>query len=363
MTRTDKIILKVFFGMVIIFLSLIIIGSILLDIISIIGFIEAFYFVVMFGFSITGILVFYYYYKSGILTTKKVLLWAVKIAAVFALIFASIITFYFIVNVDFPFDPWLDAFTKAIVFIFMFLAMWLVIIIMAIFFIILGFGMIGVLVAIERAVAPELLLHISRITKHTTGSMKQKHRKRYLVYAGIRWLIVIPDVLNTKTLTIRGSKPKNRLPWPNLWKAMMWQILFGTIVLIYISLNPLLLETINFQTLFDFASNVSLFIPFIILPWFIFLRLNAKIEGPIKDFKIYSGIVYRMYRTFITLGTIIIIIRLAFKNVSVLDVILTFPGYYFFFFIIAFALTFIYFNYFENGLVRDVSWRYEKIKD
>ncbi len=106
-----------------------------------------------------------------------------------------------------------------------------------------------------------------------------------------------------------------------------------------------------------------MFIPLIILPWFIFLRLNAKIKGPIKDFKIYSGIVYRMYRTFITLGTIIIIIRLAFKNVSVLDIIIAFPIYYFFFFIIAFVLTFVYFNYFENGLAMHVALRYNKIKD
>ena len=222
---------------------------------------------------------------------------------------------------------------KVIIFIFMFLGMWLAFILVTIGFIIMGFGMIGVLVAIERAVTPEMLLRISRITKHTTGSMKKKDSKRYLVYAGLRWLIVIPNVLDTKTLTIRGSKPKTRLPWPNLCKAMMWQILFGTIVLIYISLNPLFLETITFQNLFNFASNISMFIPLIILPWFIFLRLNAKIKGPIKDFKIYSGIVYRMYRTFITLGTIIIIIRLAFKNVSVLDIIIAFPIYYFFFFI------------------------------
>ena len=143
----------------------------------------------------------------------------------------------------------------------------------------------------------------------------------------------------------------------------MWQLLLGIIVIIYISLNPFFLESISFQSLFSIASNISLFIPIIILPWFIFLRIDARIKGPVKDFQLYSGIAYRMYRTFVTLGTIIIIIRLALKNVNLREVIMAIPIYYVFFIITVFFLTFVYFNYFENNLASDVSEGFVKIKD
>jgi hypothetical protein len=256
-----------------------------------------------------------------------------------------------------------DIVAKIIIFLIIFGAMWSVLILMMFVIIFMGFGMIGVLVAIERAVVPEILLHISRITSNTTKTMRKKAPTQHFGYSAYRWLLVIPDVLDTKNLRIRKVKPIKRFPWPIFWKAMMWQLLLGTIVLIYISLNPLLLEDISYQILFDVATNVSTFIPLVIIPWFVFLRLDAKLKGPTRDFKIYSGIVYRMYRTFITLGTIIIIIRLAFKHVSILEIVITFPIYYLTFFFATFIFTFIYFNYFETDLAKDVAYRYSKIKD
>ncbi|MCK5261833.1 MAG: hypothetical protein KAJ44_06605, partial [Thermoplasmatales archaeon] len=60
---------------------------------------------------------------------------------------------------------------------------------------------------------------------------------------------------------------------------------------------------------------------------------------------------------------LIIIIRLALKNVNPRDVIATFPIYYVFFIITIFFLTFVYFNYFENDLAKDVADRFTEIKD
>jgi len=228
--------------------------------------------------------------------------------------------------------------------------------------------MMGVLSALERGVAPEILLHVSRITPHISDSMKKKDIKAYVGYSMLRWFFIIPGALDTKTLIISHVKPKKQFPWSILKKAMMWQILLGAIVIIYISLNPFFLESMSFQNLFNIATNISLVIPFMILPWFIFLRLNARIKGPVKDLQLYSGIAYRMYRTFVTLtfvtlGTLIIIIRLALKNVNLQEVMMSFPIYYVFFIITIFFLTFVYFNYFENDLAKDVADRFTEIKD
>ena len=139
-------------------------------------------------------------------------------------------------------------------------------------------------------------------------------------------------------------------------------MLLGIVVIIYISLNPFFLEGSSFQNLFNIATVIALFIPMIIIPWYIFLRLDAKIKGPIKDYQLYGGVAYRMYRTFMTLGTILIIIRLALKNVDPQDVINTLPVFFLFFIVVILIITFVYFNYFENNLAKDVSERFDKLR-
>lgn len=311
---------------------------------------------------ITGLLAFYYYSKSGIISTKKIFKWFAIIAAIIAPVFTAVL---FLDILSKSIDPnlylWSNTAIAALIglYIGMFFAVFLVFVLLFFF----GFGMIGLLSALERGIAPEILIHVSRITPHMSDSMKKKDIKAYIGYSALRWFFIIPSSLDTKTLIISHVEPKKKFPWTILKKALMWQILLGAIVLIYISLNPFFLEVTSFQSLFNMASNISVMIPFIILPWFVLHRLNARISGPVKDFQLYSGIAYRMYRTFVTLGTLIIIIRLALKNVNPQDVITTFPIYYMFFIAIIILLTFTYFNYFENDLAKDIASRFTEIKD
>jgi len=313
-------------------------------------------------FLITGILIFRHYSKRGIISRKKVFKWFAITAAIIAPFFTAIV---FLDTLSKSSDPnlylWSGAAFGALIGIYigMFLAIFVIFVVLLLF----GFGMIGVLSALERGITPEILIHISRITPHMSDSMKKKDIKAYIGYSMLRWFFIIPSSLDTKTLIISNVKPKKQFPWPILKKALMWQILLGAIVIIYISLNPFFLEVTSFQSLFNMASNISVMIPFIILPWFVLLRLNARITGPVKDFQLYSGIVYRMYRTFVTFGTLIIIIRLALKKVNPKDVITAFPIYYMFFIAVIFLLSFVYFNYFENAMAKDIANRFNKIKD
>lgn len=361
LTKSDWKILKFFLILLIIIFSLTVIVSIYLEA-GLDQIANSLFLSLVITFFVTGILVFRNYSKRGIISTKKIFKWSAITAAIIAPFFTAIL---FLDTLSKGNDPnlylWSNAAYGALVGIYigMFLAVFLVFVIL----IVIGFGMIGILSALERGLAPEILLHVSRITPHTTDAVKKKDIKAYIVYSVLRWFLIIPGALDTKTLNISQVKPKKQFPWSVFKKALIWQILLGAIVIIYISLNPLFLEGSSFQSLFDIASNISITIPFLILPWFILLRLNARIKGPVKDFQLYSGIVYRMFRTFVTLGTLITIIRLAMIKVNPRDIIATFPIYYMFFITTIFLLTFIYFNYFENDLAKDVADRYTEIKD
>ena len=364
LTKSDKKILKFFFILLIVLFSLTVIVNIvnLYYEASLNQIVDSFFFSLIIAFFITGILVLRYYSTREIISTKKIFKRLAITAAIIAPVFTAVLFLDILSKSN---DPnlylWSNAAYGALIgtYIGMFIAVFLAFVLL----LVLGFGMIGVLSALEKGIAPEILLHVSRITPHISDSMKKKDIKTYMGYSALRWFFVIPDALDTKTLIISKVKPKKQLPWSLLKKAMFWQMLMGTIVIIYISLNPFFLELTSFQSLFTIAANLSIMIPLIILPWFVFLRLNARIKGPVKDFQLYSGIAYRMYRTFVTLGTLIIIIRLALKNVNPRDVIAAFPIYYVFFIITIFFLTFVYFNYFENDLAKDVADRFDEIKD
>ena len=359
--NSDKKILKVFFILLIILFPLTLIVNLYIEA-SLNQIVNSLYLSLLITFFITGILAFRYYSKRGIISTKKIFKWFAITAAIIAPVFTGVL---FLDTLSKNIDPnlylWSNTAYAALIgmYIGMFFAVFLVFVIL----LFIGFGMIGLLSALERSIAPEILLHISRITPHISDSMKKKDIKAYIRYSALRWFFITPSSLDTKTLIISHVKPKKQFPWPILKKALMWQILLGGIVIIYISLNPFFLEGTSFQSLFDIATNISILIPFVILPWFVLLRLNARIKGPVKDFQLYSGIAYRMYRTFVTLGTLIIIIRLALKNVNPRDVIAAFPIYYMFFITIIFILTFVYFNYFENDLAKDVADRFNEISD
>lgn len=359
--KSDWRILKLFFISLIILSFLVLIVNIYLEA-DLNQIYSSLYLSLAVTFIITGILALHYYSKEGIISTKKIFKWAVITAVITAPVFTTILFLYTLSTTT---DPnlylWSNAAYAAL--IGLYFGMFFVVFIAFIVLLFVGFGMIGILSALEKGIAPEILLHVSRITPHLSDSAKKKDLKAYIGYSVVRWLFVIPDALDTKTLVINQVIPKKQFPWPILKKALIWQILLGIIVIIYISLNPFFLEVSSFQSLFSIAQNISFAIPFIILPWFVFLRLNAKIKGPVKDFQLYSGVTYRMYRTFITLGTLIIIIRLALKNVNLRDVIIAFPIYYLFFIVAILFITFVYFNYFENDLAKDVADRFDEIKD
>ena len=361
LTKSDKKILKFFSILLIIFFPLAIIVNIYLEM-GLNQIISSLFSVIVSSFFVTGILVFYYYRKRGIISTKKILKWFAIIAAISAPFFTAVLFLDVISKSNDP-NLYLWSNVSYIVLISLYIGMFLAVFLMLVIFYLFGFGMIGVLSVLERGFIPEILLHVSRITHHISDTVKKKDTKAYRGYSVLRWFFLIPDALDTKTLTIHPVKSKKQFPWSVLKKAFFWQMLLGAVFIVYISLNPFLLEDMSFQGLFNIASNMSIFIPMVILPWFIFLKLNARIKGPAKDFQLYSGISYRMYRTFVTVGTIIIIIRLALRNINSRDVITMFSLYYGFFIIVIFLLAFIYFNYFENDLAKDIANRYAEIKD
>jgi hypothetical protein len=361
--KVDKRILKFFsiwfiFG---IFISVIVAIAVGLS-----GFMEVVSVFIVFtiiAFEITGIVAFYYYRRTRIISTKKVLKWFLKFALVFGFGFAILMQ-VLLTQTTFLDEEAVSG--PAVEIVCMFFALILAGFI-AMFFTFLGFflfafGVFGVLSVFIRRKTPDFLVEITKITSNTTDVMKKKDKNTYRGYVWLGWAFGIPDVLDTGTLTIDPGSPRQNIPWVTFKKALFLQIFFGIILVVYVSFSPFLWDYADMETLFSNASIGTSFIPLLIIPWFIYLRLDAKIKGPVKDFRVFDGLSSRMFQTIVAFGTLLLIVRMALKNPAFQSVLQGFIIYFLFFFIGIFIITFVYFNYFEEDLVYDIVQRYHELK-
>jgi hypothetical protein len=207
-------------------------------------------------------------------------------------------------------------------------------------------GFVGVLHLFMVGLIPLDLRWVKRITMR--GHLKAR---------ALAWVLLIPEHLDTGTLTIRMPERESKFPWRRFWYTMAWTVAFNILVAIYVSLNPFFLRSASLEELIGFMTSGFIIVPIVVLPWLITERLDARIEGPVKDFKLYEGIRSRLIRTFLTLGTLMIFIRFAIEDISMERIAFNFGGYIAFSFMLLFAINFIYFNYFEYELARTIAER------
>jgi MFS family permease len=362
--KVDKRIMKFFMIWFIFGLFISIIVAIAVGISGFMEVVSVFIVFTLGAFEITGFMSFYYYRKVRIVSTKKVLKWFLKFSLIFGLAFAILMQ-VLLTQTTILDDEVVSGST--VMMVAMFLALVISGFIAGFFtfcgFFLFAFGVFGVLSIFIRRKTPDFLMEIAKITPNTTDEMKKKDKKTYRGYAWLGWAFGIPDVLDTETLTIDPGTPRQKIPRDTFKKALFLQLFFGIILVVYVSFSPFLWDYADMQTLFSNASIGTSFIPLLIIPWFIYLRLDAKIKAPVKDFRIFDGLSSRMFQTIVAFGTLFLIVRMALRNPAFVTVLQSFIIYFLFFFIGVFIITFVYFNYFEEALVVDIAQRYRELRE
>ncbi len=205
------------------------------------------------------------------------------------------------------------------------------------FMMVVGMGFVGAVTMFGVGLTPVAIRRVEGIT--ASDEME----------AGIlAWFLLIPENLDTGTLSVTRPVKEDVFPWPRFYHAISWQIMISLIIALSLSLNPFVPETISPSQILNLLTNANIIVPLIILPALLYLRLRVRIEGPVKDFRVYKGIQSRLIRTFFAIGTIIIILRLAVEDVTSQDFLLSFAGYAIISVSIIVFFTWLYYNFFEN---------------
>lgn len=245
-------------------------------------------------------------------------------------------------------NPYQDIYVAVIVFIAMGLALFGV----QLAVICQGFGTIWFAGLAIRRLMPGVLKGV----RQATFTKKDNLRTKLML-----WLMDIPNMLDLSRLKVEAEPQKTSFPRERFFRAIFWEIFLGTIMAIYVSLNPLLLESLDVVQVFSVLGSISMIIPIIIIPWFALLALRACIPGITREFELFRGIRSRILQTFVALGTIVVFIRLALQEHDPGTIFGSFVSYYLLLGLFSIYFAFVYFNFFESDLAKETGARYQKL--
>ncbi|MFW6038736.1 MAG: hypothetical protein ACOC89_04290 [Candidatus Saliniplasma sp.] len=302
-------------------------------------------------FIFIGILSFYFYREDGIIQTKKVITVIIYVSLFLTLITMMVGYFIFRPILLLLVNENIYGLRRILVTLGVFLLIFLSYILAFFLLLLQSFGLVSVIVLFQRKYFANILKDIRDITD---ALKRGDENSSPIYYRSLRWIFDIPAVLDTSKLSIQNRDFRKKFSWVRFKKAFILETIVACVIAIYISLNPILLQERSLNELFALASSISYFIPVVVLPLFIFLRLKVTIPGPAENYQIFDGLKSRLLSLVLALGTIILFLRLALESVSIENLLYPFIFYFLGFVISTLIMTFVYFNYFENALAEDI---------
>lgn len=213
-----------------------------------------------------------------------------------------------------------------------------------------GFGVVAVIVTLQRKLFYRTLARIEGMSLRKDLELKDK----ILVF-----FFNIPDDINTNDLMMDHNMRRENIPLEDTLRTMGMGFLIGVFLWIYISLNPSLLTAYSLEYILLVMFLLTLYLPFLVLPWSIFRSLDVRIKGPYHDLRLYKGAVTTLKKIAIPIIPIALYTIGAVRRLSLAEVG-GFIGMSILFNIIIMATTtVIYFALYERDLIDDIvaKWR------
>ncbi len=209
----------------------------------------------------------------------------------------------------------------------------------------LAFGAVGLMSALTRRFTPGILDRVRGISGRKTWKD-----------GVVAWIFGIPDTLDTASLAVTVPESQNDFPRKTFAQAVAWELILGVILAIYVAFNPLVVNRSPDSILraFGMLGLAAILLPLVIVPWFIYTSVGATIRGMTKDFRLYDGIKSRIFRSYIAVGTLVVFVRASLSEAEVQTYVFGLTGYLVALVIASVFFTFIYFNYFDRELTKDI---------
>ena len=227
----------------------------------------------------------------------------------------------------------------------LFSLLWLLLFALALFFVAVISGGAWLLTGAVRTYMPLMLVELRELAYD--GKDPKLRRTA-------AWLLSIPNVLDLSTLRLQVRQTDASIAKQRMYGAIGWQVAIGTLIGIYISLNPELLSVLPYAQTFELVSLPVGLIPLLFLPILTLGALGARVSGPRTDFVLEKGAKNRLLQAMLTFIGLFALIWWAVNKVGASRIAVTFTSYLIVLFLFSILTSFIYFKFFEDELVGDI---------
>ena len=90
------------------------------------------------------------------------------------------------------------------------------------------------------------------------------------------WFLMVPQVIDPAQLRLEVQPQRTKSSRRRLFRSVAWQIAIGTVIGMYVSLNPTILTILPFAQTYELVSIPVAFLPLIMLPLMTLEALGAK---------------------------------------------------------------------------------------
>lgn len=225
------------------------------------------------------------------------------------------------------------------------LLLWVYLLALAWFFVAAISGGTWMVVVAQRSFLPSVLMDLRKLSYDGNDP---------LIRRAIAWLLSIPYVLEPSTLHLDAMRTDVQTIKRRMHRAVIWQMALGTLIGIYVGLNPTLLSVMPYAQTFELVSIPVGLIPLIVLPLLSLEALGARIKGPRADFYLDKGAKNRLLQAMLTLLGLFGLFWWAVDRVGASRIAITFASYALLLFLFSLLTSFIYFHLFEKDLIENV---------
>lgn len=192
--------------------------------------------------------------------------------------------------------------------------------------------------------------------------MPPERRKNHIP----EWLFQIPDIIDVRSVELEPETDDDRFNKELFRNTAVSLFTLGVVICSYIFINPIFLQTVQFEEMLLIGVFISLFITPLVLPWSIVRSIGAKVKSDApRDFYLWKGMKGRLYQGFFAIAIFMMLLILSlYLGMDFSRIAVTYIGYIVFMGIISIITSFVYVNTyyrgFKNGIVKSFVQAKEK---
>ena len=171
---------------------------------------------------------------------------------------------------------------------------------------------------------------------------------------------VIPDVIDIERIEM---EPVERNSFPMDAFVSMALSIFALSVMIssYIFLNPVFISSMTIFHTLMVGMIMSIFIPALVMPWFITKETGTKIISQARPIYLWKGLKKRTFQSFFAISIVFFLLMMSlYMNTDVIRMTYTYIGFVIFTGLISMTYSYIFFARFNNNIKERIVKKFEE---